>query len=549
MLRASSCFLVFYLGVAVCHATNYYVAPDGNAANSGTDIDNPTTIRHAQAQVQAGDVIYFRGGTYAIQTADQMSIQRDIYSTPFLLDKSGNSETERICYYAYPGETPIIDMSGYKPTGYRVSAFYVTGSFLHIRGLEVVGTQVVVTTGNTQSECFTNRGGNNNIYERLKMHDGMAIGFYLTRGKDNLVLNCDAYNNYDANVDQGGSTGGNVDGFGMHPDAAGNTGNVMRGCRAWRNSDDGFDLINSMEAVTLDGCWAMYNGYMPVSAEAPYNTTTFKQSGGDGNGLKAGGYGMNVESSTKAPDVIPMHVVTNCLAYRNSANGFYANHHLGGNIWINNTACQNDCNFNMVNRQSVAAATDVAGYGHIMVGNLSHSPRRYHQTNVNTLDPYLTDNSFAPSTTVSIDSDFLSVDPALLFTERNADGNLPVIDFLRPADASSFATKRIGYSFTAPDAAGVRAQNSWHTHPSLIVSDKKARLVGGDAFYQISKAYVDTTNVQLLTGNGDMTTVNKKIIGLTVSNGVADLSAYTGVVTVFATTKGMTFVKVVDLGE
>jgi hypothetical protein len=47
------------------------------------------------------------------------------------------------------------------------------------------------------------------------MHDGMGIGFYLTKGSNNLILNSDAYNNYDP-VSEGG-VGGNVDGFGGHP--------------------------------------------------------------------------------------------------------------------------------------------------------------------------------------------------------------------------------------------------------------------------------------------------------------------------------------------
>ncbi|MFR5960099.1 MAG: right-handed parallel beta-helix repeat-containing protein [Bacteroides stercoris] len=56
----------------------------------------------------------------------------------------------------------------------------------------MVGTQVTIV-GHTQSECFSNRGGNNNIYENLSMHDGMGIGFYLVKGAGNLILNCDAY--------------------------------------------------------------------------------------------------------------------------------------------------------------------------------------------------------------------------------------------------------------------------------------------------------------------------------------------------------------------
>jgi hypothetical protein len=47
------------------------------------------------------------------------------------------------------------------------------------------------TLGKAQSLV---QGGDHCIYENLSMHDGMAIGFYITKGSNNLVLNCDAYN-------------------------------------------------------------------------------------------------------------------------------------------------------------------------------------------------------------------------------------------------------------------------------------------------------------------------------------------------------------------
>ena len=53
----------------------------------------------------------------------------------------------------------------------------------------------VTITEHTQSECFrVVQGANDNLYEDLKLHDGMAIGFYLTGGNNNHILNCDAYN-------------------------------------------------------------------------------------------------------------------------------------------------------------------------------------------------------------------------------------------------------------------------------------------------------------------------------------------------------------------
>jgi len=93
-----------------------------------------------------------------------------------------------------------------------------------------------------------------NIYEQLGMHDGQAIGFYLTKGTGNLILNCDAYNNHDSLSENG--RGGNTDGFGCHPRSAADSNNVFRGCRAWFNSDDGYDCINGFTATVFDHCWA-----------------------------------------------------------------------------------------------------------------------------------------------------------------------------------------------------------------------------------------------------------------------------------------------------
>lgn len=58
--------------------------------------------------------------------------------------------------------TPVIrasgfDLSAVKPENERVIVFYVSGSYLHFRNIEVVGTQVTIV-GHTQSECFRNEG-------------------------------------------------------------------------------------------------------------------------------------------------------------------------------------------------------------------------------------------------------------------------------------------------------------------------------------------------------------------------------------------------------
>ena len=350
---------LFFMGCFLSlSATNYFVATNGDDSNAGT-LDKPfATLQKAQSKVVPGDTVYIRGGEYRIRE-EQMMGGDHLRAYVFEMNKSG-TQAKRICYTGYQDERPIFNLAEVKPEGKRVSVFYVSGSYLHFRNFEIIKTQVTIRE-HTQSECIYNQGGNHNIYENLAMHDGMAIGFYLVRGSNNLVLNCDAYNNYDPVSENG--TGGNVDGFGGHPASASYTGNVFKGCRAWYNSDDGFDLIKAQAAYTIEDCWAFYNGYKPGGFVGA----------GDGTGFKAGGYGMR--SKVKMPNEIPHHVVKNCLAYKNKNKGFYANHHLGGISWFNNTGYQNPSNFCMLNRKSPGEIVDVDGYDHIIRNNLSYKPR------------------------------------------------------------------------------------------------------------------------------------------------------------------------------
>lgn len=363
-----------------------------------------------------------------------------------LLDKSG-AEGKRIYYWAYPNEKPVFDFSEVKPEGYRVHAFEITGSWLHIKGLEVIGVQVPVVNSNTQSICFSNDGGSNNIYEQLSMHDGQAIGFFLTAGSNNLILNCDAYRNYDYTSQAGGGrNGGNVDGFGNHP-APGGVNNVFRGCRAWLNSDDGYDCISAFESTTFENCWAFYNGYSAGFI-----------SRGDGNGFKAGGYGARAFNAL--PPTIPRNIIRFCLAVMNKANGFYSNHHLEGSNWYNNTAYGNGINFNMLNRKAKTEAdhlTDGPGYNHVLRNNISFAPRsaggdiaNYDGARCN-----IDHNSFLNSEMLVTANDFLSLDTTQLTAPRKPDGSLPEIDFMRLKPASKLVDKgvNVGLPFygKAPD--------------------------------------------------------------------------------------------------
>ncbi|MFA6580587.1 MAG: T9SS type A sorting domain-containing protein, partial [Paludibacter sp.] len=317
--------------------------------------------------------------------------------------------------------------------------------------------------------CFYNEGSSN-IFEQLSMHDGKAIGFYLTKGSNNLVLNCDAYRNWD-NVSETGR-GGNVDGFGGHP-GKGGTGNVFRGCRAWFNSDDGYDCINAYESIVFENCWAFENGY----------STTFA-SLGDGNGFKAGGYGQAPVVSG-LPSPIPSHTVRFCLSYRNKANGIYANHHVQtGNHFYNNTAYRNGTNYNMLSQQITKSTKtgndttlDCAGFNHILHNNLSY--RYSTQTETANLGTCInTYNSFSPNSGVTVDAnDFLSIDEALLIAPRQADGSLPDINFLKLKEGSDLIDKGMDLGFTfvgaTPDLGAF--ESNYSTGISSVTNEEQIR--------------------------------------------------------------------------
>jgi len=243
--------------------------------------------------------------------------------------------------------------------------------------------------------------------------------------------------------------GGNTDGFGFHPNAKGYTGNIIRGCRAWFNSDDGYDCINASEATRFENCWAFFNGY----------TSAFV-SKGDGNGFKVGGYGAAPVVSG-LPNPIPSNTVQFCMAYRNKANGFYSNHHVTtGNSFYNNTAYRNSTNFNMLSQKITKSpysgadtSVDCPGYNHVLHNNLSF---RTNRDTLNMGSCNFSFNSFTPNSGVTVDAtDFLSTDEALLIAPRGLDGSLPITDFLRLKSTSDLINKgmNLGFAFSgsAPD--------------------------------------------------------------------------------------------------
>ncbi|XXY22927.1 right-handed parallel beta-helix repeat-containing protein [Sorangium sp. So ce216] len=390
-----------------------YVAPDGSEDNPGT-LDAPTTLYKAVTLVRPGQTIYLRGGEYLYLPTVEIAYGND-----------GTAE-QRKRVFAYPGEKPVLEFKDqYYKKGDPASPRGVElhGSYWHMKGIEIANAG--------DNGIFIS--GHHNVIEHCVFHNNRDSGLQLggrlgeldTPVEEwpsyNKVINCDSYNNFDP------PDGGDADGFA--PKLNVGDGNEFHGCRAWNNSDDGWDMFNrngkALKPVLLDQCWAFDNGYqeggyMSTPPPVPYM--------GNGNGFKMGG------GSSLASD----HVITRSVAFGNKVRGFDENNNVG-NITVKN--CTGWLN------GSMNFAFGEGGH-HTFINNISHK-RKSGDEPVGTL----TSNSFEGAT----DADFLSFDRALAKVPRNPDGSLPATDFLRLAptsqfvDAGSTEGPAFPYSGAAPD--------------------------------------------------------------------------------------------------
>jgi hypothetical protein len=395
-----------------------YVSPDGNDTNPGTFEKPWATWQRAFDMADPGDTVYIRGGVYYVTKAVRYNPR----------DRSGVSGTEAspIHYFNYPNEHPILD--GIKKTE-PSSGLLISGvEHIHLKGLTIRNNFEIVDNYKYASN-FILSSCNNCIVERCTSYNSGRRGFYIHKGDEIYLLNCDSYNNCDS-LDTS-YQGGGGDGFLVWDDGtADDVGKkvVLRNCRAWNNSDDGFDLeIEGL--LVVENSYSFNNGYLD----------------GDGMGFKFGLKDIKTDGVTK--------VLTNCVSAFNKYNGFTTNDRnaVTNPMHVYNCVAYKNGNTGFMIFQT--DETDSRELQRVFRNNISYKNYTTHRT-MNDARYTHSNNTWDTQVELS-DADFISLDSSGLQGARLPDGSLPEINFLRLVEGSDLidAGLDVGLDFSglAPD--------------------------------------------------------------------------------------------------
>ena len=283
----------------------------------------------------------------------------------------------------------------------------------------------------------------------------------MKKGGNNIILNVDSHDNFDYETMSGTTAnfGGNADGFADKQFTGG--GNHYIGCRAWNNSDDGWDFFQRVSSsnTIIENCVCYQNG-MPyydmshhpraLGVDKPWfdskvgtqMTDRYGQTititldrypcQGNGNGFKMGGQYTDHKI-----------LIHHCLAVANNARGFDQNNN-GGTMWVyNNTGYDNGVNFGFTTAYGTNTIQNCISFA----GKNNDS---YKSKTVVTIDHNSWNNGFSVSA-----ADFQSLDTTQILAPRAADGSLPEGTCLHLADGSSLINAGIDvnlwYNDFAPD--------------------------------------------------------------------------------------------------
>ncbi len=458
-----SCLI--FMSFVKIFAVTYYVSPTGTG--TGTFASPMSFATAIGKTLTGGDSIILRGGMYSFTGKQTIS-------------KAGTA-AKYLHIVNYASEVPVLD---FRSEAYGTAGVSITSNYVHFKGITVQGAGdngLYVT-------------GSYNYIEFCVFRWNCDSGLQMKTGSDNIIKNCDSYENFD--YETGGLSapnfGGNADGFADKQYT--NTGtNHYKGCRSWRNADDGWDHYEKIGNTTYDSCWCYANGPASYDMKSHIRFKTDSASWfvnfastnyvvknyGNGNGFKLGG-NYTAHNGT-------LH---DCISVLNTVKGFDQNNNAGVMNVYNCTGNLNNPDYGFSN----------STYGTLVIKNCAtlatKSSNKFACKSVTQ-----SNNSWNTGFTCT-SADFLSTDYSVMLNPRQAGGALPEVTFLHLKPTSTMIDKglNLGYSFygSAPDLGAFEFGLSTDLEPVIFSENLDAVFIKSQSAIHISNYSGNITMTDML---------------------------------------------------
>lgn len=334
-------------GLLPTMARSWHATPTGNPSASG-QADDPTDIYTAIRSLQGGDSLWLSPDTFHL-------------SQGLIIHASATSE-----HPTFVGTATGRAVLDFSSQPHFKNGVTLKGDHIHLSHLSICYAGY---------KGLLNEGSHNRM-ERLDVFGNCDSGIQQKGGHDNLIIDCDSHDNFDymTGSTEAADWGGNADGF-ADKQYTGSPGNTYIRCRAWNNSDDGWDFYQRTGGTTrFYDCLCLGNGPQEYDLsrhprrqtdaafldqfdgegiviklkpskskpEAPQREVRCSlahfHNNGNGNGFKLGGAGTRHDA-----------VLKGCIARENTTKGFDQNSNAGHMTLLDCHAQGNGQNYGFYN--------------------------------------------------------------------------------------------------------------------------------------------------------------------------------------------------------
>ena len=485
----------------------FWCSPEGDDLTADGSREKPFfSLQRAANLTGPGDTIVMAAGTY-------------LYDARVNISNCGTRE-KLITLKCIDGRA-VLDFSAmpyHKHSDNPQQGIRLTASYWHFFHIDICNASDNGLLIERESvDGFPESQAHDNLIEACNFYKNGDTGLQMKNlAAFNRVVNCDSY----LNCDEGE---GDADGFA--PKISVGDGNYFYGCRAWANSDDGWDVFYKKDSgqkdnvtVILENCIAYKNGFLDLNKIAP---------NGNGNGFKCG-------SNQGAMNVY----MNRCLAIHNKAKGFDQNHNAGDIILNNCTgmtskALCGDKTYSYRIYEDIASGHEVRLTNCIAINDNDATDKRDKNTGLPKPGEYgkygqygrfEVDETLEGLTVVSCE--FQKADPTQftsitndeeLIAERQENGELPETTFAHLRDGSFLIDKGvaidatdyrgiqvsgISYADEAPDLGAYEAGNITSGIERVETSDKNIGVLQTESGLTLLTLGGQTTTVRLSSKQG-----------------------------------------------